>query len=597
MPVNLPPANVATPARGGSPQPVEAIAPAPTDDLDRIGPPPAAAEPRYPTGALLAWWNRQRDRVRARRKPADLALILVVAGAVVEIWRWALGRSLWLDEQYIAINIRDRGFDGLAGDLDLNQSAPLGWLWAERICLELFGAGERSLRLVPLLFGLGTFVVAWQIGRRWLGTVGTFALVALCVTAPPLLRYSAELKQYSADAFWVLALIGLAAWVVGHERPRWAYTRWWLAAAAAAWFSMAAIIVTPALALVLALVIRRRFGLAEATRAALVGLVWLASFGVHYALSLRHALGDQALTEYWKPIGFPPDGAGPGELLLWVLTRPATLARDPMELPAAVAVPLWALAGLGVLFAARRSLAYGALIALPVVMSLGLGAARLVPFSGRLVLWLVPVVFLGVAAGVAGLVALLPAWWRRGGAARVRASAAAAVALALAAWVAVATAGTAGRLIGSPGLVDQVDDRAAIAAILREYRPGDLVLVARPAKAAMLWYGGAATPDQIRYFSITVGGRHCPPKALRESLAGYRRVLAYTGHRIPGDPDTEAVIKARLNQIGTWSESRTYGDPGAAEPGVLHIVDLTRPGYPYRPAPALNQVANCVVLF
>src|SRR5688572_5782587 len=132
------------------------------------------------------------EKVLGRARWADLALVVVVAGAIVRIWRWRLNRPLWMDEQNLSLNLRERGFSELLGALDYHQAAPLGWLWSVRLTLEIFGPGERALRLVPLLFGIGTLAVAWWIGRRWLGAIGASALVGLLAVAPALLRYSNE---------------------------------------------------------------------------------------------------------------------------------------------------------------------------------------------------------------------------------------------------------------------------------------------------------------------------------------------------------------------------------------------------------------------
>src|SRR5690242_6520245 len=102
--------------------------------------------------------------------------IIAIAGAGLVIYQWAVARPLRLDEEMIAINIRDRSFTALAGKLSLEQSAPYGWLVLERISLLAFGSGERSLRLVPLLFGLAMIATALWIGRRWLNGVATSIL-------------------------------------------------------------------------------------------------------------------------------------------------------------------------------------------------------------------------------------------------------------------------------------------------------------------------------------------------------------------------------------------------------------------------------------
>src|SRR5262245_51411590 len=87
---------------------------------------------------------------------------------------------LWLDEEMIAINLRDRSFAGLAGPLSLAQAAPYGWLAMQRAVLLVFGPGERALRFLPMAFGVATLATAVWIGRRWMRTAGATALAFLC---------------------------------------------------------------------------------------------------------------------------------------------------------------------------------------------------------------------------------------------------------------------------------------------------------------------------------------------------------------------------------------------------------------------------------
>ena len=191
----------------------------------------------------------------------------------------------------IALNIRDRKFFDLAGALWLGQSAPLGWLMAQRVVILAAGASELTLRIVPVLFGMLTVAAAFWIGRRWLEPVAAAVLALLCTFSVYLFHYPFEVKHYSADTFWGLLLPGLAAWVVDHDRAAVRSGRavvWWVAAAAGHWFANGALLVTPACALVLLVLIWRRDGMAAARRFALLGLIWLASFGLNYQLSIRY---------------------------------------------------------------------------------------------------------------------------------------------------------------------------------------------------------------------------------------------------------------------------------------------------------------------
>src|SRR5262249_27171910 len=153
-------------------------------------------------------------------------------GALI-VYQWAVARPLWLDEEMLAINVRDRGVFDLAGRLSLGQTAPYGWLVVERLAHATLGDGERAMRALPVAFGLAAIAAAVWIGRRWLRSASACALV-LMVGAGQWLTYSyVELKQYSADVCFGLLLPALAAWSIETDRA----LVWWLVAAAAQFFS------------------------------------------------------------------------------------------------------------------------------------------------------------------------------------------------------------------------------------------------------------------------------------------------------------------------------------------------------------------------
>ena len=139
------------------------------------------------------------------------AIAIAIVGAGLQVFHWALARPMWLDEEMIAINVRERALMDLAGPLWLGQSAPFGWLVVQRVVLLTLGDSERALRLVPLLFGLATLPTAVWVGRRWAGGVGAALLALLCTFGQWVSHYSIELKHYSADIFLALLIPALAA--------------------------------------------------------------------------------------------------------------------------------------------------------------------------------------------------------------------------------------------------------------------------------------------------------------------------------------------------------------------------------------------------
>src|SRR5262245_41098739 len=114
----------------------------------------------------------------------------------------------------LLLNVRDRGFAQLAGALWLDQSAPLGWLALERLALLTLGTDERAVRLLTVVFGIGTLFTGVWIGRRWMSPAGATVLVLLCALGEWIVFFTLELKHYSSDTFWALFLPALAVWAL-----------------------------------------------------------------------------------------------------------------------------------------------------------------------------------------------------------------------------------------------------------------------------------------------------------------------------------------------------------------------------------------------
>jgi Dolichyl-phosphate-mannose-protein mannosyltransferase len=508
---------------------------------------------------------------------ADLALVPLVAGVVARFWRWGHDRPLWLDEQMIAINVRDNGFREMAGPLLHHQSAPLGWLWAEHVIQLVFGTDERVLRLLPLLFSLGTLVIVWLVARRWLSPAGAITAGLLFGLAPSLVRYAAEVKQYSADAFCVLGLLALAAWALQDLRRM---PLWWVAAAVASWLSMDAILATPGLAAVLVGAALRRDGRQAAIRAAGFGAIWVAAATAHYLVALRYTTGEPHLKPWWQARG----GFPAGDLWSWLAGRPAALGVDPLRLPPGpVTAGFWLLVLAGLVVLLYRRTALGLLLAAPLATGVVLGAAHTVPLASRLAIWLLPSLCLAVVAAVEAIVSIpgrapIPgrAWYP---------AAAGLLLVAVGAWFALVP--QIEYAVHRPPTVDGVDDRAAMAWLKARRQPGDLVLVTVSSIPAVRWYA-SMRELQPGWFVRAVGpGPACEPSRLPKELHGHGRVLAYSGIRT--NPASPAVLEARLAEQGKIVERHQFNH------GVVWVVELATPPRPARPT-LPGQTTSCLQL-
>lgn len=500
------------------------------------------------------------------------AILVALAGAAFIAYQWSGARPMWVDEEMIAINIRDRSLAQMTGALWLGQSAPLGWLMLQRVVLLVAGTSEAALRLVPAAFGAGTLAGAFWVGRRWMTPAGAFVFVLLFACGAWVSFFPLELKHYSADVFWALLLPGAAAWALeaahADARRRRAIA-WWLIAAAAHWLSNGGLLAAPGCAVVLFAATWLRHGAREAFSFALMGTIWLLSFAAYYYLSLGHTYRSTFLWRHWGG-EVAPAGADLRSLFAWLSARFEPLARNPAG--SGMASLLWLGAAAGLALGRARVLA-AAFATLPLTAFI-LGAASVVPLYERFSLWMVPALYGGVAMLADRAVWLARDRGLRWPEARTLASA---VLAALVIAVSADILATGLEHVDERRITDTnhgLQDRESVRWLLAQRRDGDALLTTRLGWPAIWWYGGLRPLDE-RPDAYEIGHRYpgpdCGPEQLRDAMRAHRRALIHIGF-----PDMSegygSLLLRHLDQLGTIAHYRDWGPDG-----FTAIVDLHTP--------------------
>ena len=481
--------------------------------------------------------------------------IIAVAGAALVVYQWAVARPLWLDEEQIALNIRERGLIALGAPLSLGQSAPYGWLAIQRIVLDLLGTGERALRLVPMLFGLGAIATALWIGRRWLHPVGASALVLLIAVGQWMSYSYVELKHYSADACFALFLPALVVWALETDRA----AVWWIAATVAQFFGNGALFVTPACAALLVIATWRRRGVRAAVGAAAPGLVWLAAFAINYVIVLRPAETSAYLQRYWQS-EFPPPNVG---AIQWFGVRLGAFAAKPGGAP--LGPLLWIAAVVGWAVARERRRMLGLAFALMPLSAFALATARFVPFYERLMLWVVPALYVGVALLVDDL-ARSPRSVERPGPVSPRLARVARMVVwvtgamgCLACCAAVTWAGLDDLRARPKGSHHRLDDRSAVRWLRAREQPGDTWITTHLALPAIWWYASGDRP--ILEARPAEAPTECRADALAAAIPASSRAMVFLGFRFDDMPkDFDEVLLSALSEVGQITAYRGFGD-------------------------------------
>ena len=502
-------------------------------------------------------------RQRVDRVLVWFVLFVTVFGAGIEIAQWLRNTPLWVDEEMIALNFRDRPFTRLAGPLWLGQSAPLGWLFAQRAVSLTLGTSELVLRLIPLISGIGLLMAAAWVSLRWMGAVAAAALVAMLTVGEWISHYTFELKHYSADTFWAFLLPALAAWALEENddaslaRRRWVI--WWLGAAIGQLFANGAMLVTPACAVVMFLVIFQRGGVRLVLPFVGASVIWFATFAAHYGLSLQYTQNSRFLWTIWGG-EVRPESAGLTETVRWLAERFEPIARRP---GGATAPLLFWIAAAGGFMLARRRL-FGLLCLVVPLSGFLLAVLRLVPLHDRFALWIIPALYAGIAllldAGIHHTINAGKRPWTRA------AFGVACIALAISAVADIVGQGRRHLDIGVPADNNHgVNDRTAVKWLLEQSRPGDAVVATRLGWPGIWWYGkiplyprppggklpGGVPMIEMYHQRIDCGGD------LATLASEHQRLIVYVGF-----PDHEPVFRTlvvnELRKVGRIVESRDF---------------------------------------
>ena len=496
------------------------------------------------------------------RSDRTAAYLLIALGAVIRAGAFLSGRSLWLDEAMLAVNILDRSFSGLLRPLDLEQVAPPLFLFLERFATQLAGPGEVTLRLVPFLASVALLPVFWRLARALLPAWWAVLALALAVFSPLLLEYSAELKQYALDGLMSAGLILLALRVI--REPESAAPRRALLATGvvAVWLSTPAVFVLAAAWAGVAFQLVRLKARQHRGWLAAAPALWGAAFLVPYLLVYRAASSNPYLVKFWAgsfPDPFVPGFPAQASNAVSGIVE-GSLFGPGLSLPAGVLIAalLIVLTGWARLWRVHGT-AVGILLAgLPVLFGVA-ALTRFYPPAPRLLLALVPVLILGFAAGLEGITSRIPA-------ARLRVAVAAALGLLS---IVPAAAGATRAWFADTELAPF---RPAVERLRAEIRPDDVVyLYARVLPVWAYYTVDWSRPERTRLHSILSVAYRLGPNS------GNRPSRGAAVDREGDDYVLEGPFGTELFGIPTGIEypappnGRATPDPGWAENEVRRI--------------------------
>ena len=445
--------------------------------------------------------------------------------------------SLWWDELDTALNVTQRDWGELLDPLGKQQIAPIGFIAAEKAGTSLL-SGDLGLRLFPLLFSILSLFLFWRVASRYLAGVSLLAGVTLFAASPAMVWYARKAKQYAGDVSATLVLL----WLAQKSREDGLEPRQvWLAGMAggvAITVSHPAVLVASALLILLA---SERLWEKRSLKP-LLGLIvgWGIGIAVQFWTIARLTPDNTRdfMQSAWS-FAFMPAPTQSASAALWLPRQVVDfmgflvgLLEVDSAWEAAFISAYCVLAVLGVIHLIRARGWDNALLFVPLVAAILASVVRILPLSGRLMIYTSPTVLIACLAGVDEIRARLPSRLAAG---------AQGVAMALAIVPALFLP------VLIPALNGQDDTRPVLQEVRQRWQEGDILYVYYGGTKAMKFYG---EPMGMTHWieGSRFGGDQREYLRDLDKLRGQRRAWFFHAHAI-GCIST--VMHSYLETIGT----------------------------------------------
>jgi hypothetical protein len=363
-----------------------------------------------------------------------LIYLLIVLGIIFRVVQYLYNRSLWLDESFIALNLMNRSFLELLKPLDFGQAAPLGFILIEKIVTFIFGNSEYALRLFPLVSGIISIFLFYEIIKRWLDEKAVPIALILFVVSERLIYFSSEVKQYSSDVMISLFLIFVFIVYLEEEKVSFSdFVVTGLIGSLAIWFSFSSFFILAGFGITIFLMRIKKREYYKLRPLFFIFFLWGISCILNFIISINEISMNQDLLEYFQ-YDFMPLPIKSFQDIFWFLKAFYKFFSFTLGLPALRSIIGWHsfTNGIGVSefsiysFSARITLAVITLLVFnagliffvgtyslflkskekffilisPFFVSLFVSGLRLYPFVGRTNVFLVPIAFIFIAEGV-----------------------------------------------------------------------------------------------------------------------------------------------------------------------------------------------------
>ena len=378
--------------------------------------------------------------------------------------------------------------------------------------------------------------------------LGLFAL------SDRLIYYSSEVKPYSSDVTLALLLYGVFISVETRRSKDSSLYVYGMIAIFSLWFSFPALFILTAVGSCLWAPALMGREWKRVVRLSSLFLVCGLSVMIYYLLVLKDLSHNVNQLDYWRNVfmPFPPKNMSD---VGWFVTSFENLFRDPVGLYFGGFGPILAIFGCFSLYREKKRYLWGLL--LPLMLTLFASGYHLYPFSGRLLLFMVPILIIFMSEGILQFSKLMPRY-----------------SLILGVIVVVAIfwqpfVAASHRLL-HPSTRQEL--RPVLSYVNKHFQPGDTLYLYYAAWPAFQYYAGRYTFESAQIV-MGVSSRNDRSNYIKDldNLRGKGRVWIFFSHaRTFKGVNEKTFFLSHLDRIGKRKDS--FEAPGAA----AYLYDVER---------------------
>jgi hypothetical protein len=332
--------------------------------------------------------------------------LIVLLGILLRLIVYLQNRDLIIDEANIARNLFEKSYSELALPLKYEQYAPPVFLWIEKLSTQLFGFGELSLKLYPLLTGIAALFFMRAVLLKFMSPGAAWLPLLMMASTYWYILYSTTVKQYMPDAMIALILVWLALQYDLFTTSKSRFNAIWIIAGMLAiWSSMPSVFVLIGVGGYYAWLCRHNRNTNKFRQLSIIVIIWLINFTVYYFTILKSQVGLSNLQAYHANYFLIATPANAHEWHHnWARIREIISNLGGYRYMGYLLTVLLCSTGLIALFIKRKDLFV--LLLLPVAVTLVAAALRKFSLIDRVILFMMPLLLLVLGYGFAQIMRL-----------------------------------------------------------------------------------------------------------------------------------------------------------------------------------------------